>query len=325
MRRYEDFWSWTIFWKTIKCGSLTQAALSLGIDPAVASRQVSALENEVGTALLNRRKRPVTPTPAGEALYEEIGPLIAEFQRFVVRHFEDTVYASSPYVRSIRVCGPQLYVQSRLRPLLAEYMEAHAKAMFCVYLEKTAADLANRTIDVLVSAQSVVRRDLISFDVRTLPKIILASPSYLEKYGEPAAPEALLDHVGLECLTDSAPGAGHFLYKEGRRAAFGFGRVLYSENAAMLLESAIHGDGILFDLPAEDAEEAIRSGALVQILKGWHAKSVSRSIVMRHEDVVSMGPVYDFVQWFVKREREEVIRREARIFERLGDSPDAYF
>ena len=324
MKRYEDFWAWTVFWKAIKCGSLTQAAISLGIDPAVASRLITDLERSVGTKLLNRRRRPLTATPAGDAYYEEVGPLIAEYQRFVARHFEDTVFSYSPYLRSIRVSGPQLYGQERLRPLLNEYRQAHAHAMFCSYLERSPSDLSNRSIDALVTTLPVRRPDLLAFEIRTIPKLVLCSPSYLENHGEPRTPDDLNKHVGLELLNGNSPGAGHFIYRGRERAAFSFERTYYSENATMLRESAIQGEGILFDLPVEYAGKALEEGSLVQILKGWHCRPSTRIIAMRQEDAVGTNAIYDFVQWLVRREREETLRRETQIFTRLNENAADY-
>jgi DNA-binding transcriptional LysR family regulator len=51
-----------------EAGSLQSAAARLGISLSGLSQQVTALERAVGARLFDRRARPVTPTPAGQAL-----------------------------------------------------------------------------------------------------------------------------------------------------------------------------------------------------------------------------------------------------------------
>ncbi|PXY38033.1 LysR family transcriptional regulator [Prauserella flavalba] len=54
----------------ITSGSISEAARNLGYTPSAISQQLSTLEREAGTALLERNGRGVRPTPAGELLSE---------------------------------------------------------------------------------------------------------------------------------------------------------------------------------------------------------------------------------------------------------------
>lgn len=65
----------------VTSGSVTAAAANLGYTPSAVSQQVSALEREAGTALLERVGRGVRPTAAGRLLTEhaaEISRSVAE-------------------------------------------------------------------------------------------------------------------------------------------------------------------------------------------------------------------------------------------------------
>ncbi|MFI5695827.1 LysR family transcriptional regulator [Kribbella sp. NPDC051586] len=57
-----------------ECGSFSAAAERLGYTQSAVSQHISALENDLGTPLL--RRRPVTPTPAGERLLEHAAPIL---------------------------------------------------------------------------------------------------------------------------------------------------------------------------------------------------------------------------------------------------------
>ena len=59
-------------------GSFSAAAASLSYTQSAVSQSISRLEAEVGVALLDRGRRGVTPTPAGEALIGHTGRILAE-------------------------------------------------------------------------------------------------------------------------------------------------------------------------------------------------------------------------------------------------------
>ena len=56
--------------EAVRLGSFSRAADALGLNQSVLSRQVAALEQEMGCPLLRRHGRGVVPTPAGERLLE---------------------------------------------------------------------------------------------------------------------------------------------------------------------------------------------------------------------------------------------------------------
>jgi DNA-binding transcriptional LysR family regulator len=61
-----------IFALVCDLGSVSAAATILGYTQSAVSQQLAALEREVGTALVDRSRRPFHPTPAGRALRPDI-------------------------------------------------------------------------------------------------------------------------------------------------------------------------------------------------------------------------------------------------------------
>ncbi|SFK62094.1 LysR family transcriptional regulator [Rhodanobacter glycinis] len=64
------------FVATVKLGTLSRAAESLYLSQPTISLQLQALERELGATLLERRRRRINLTDAGEALYELARPLV---------------------------------------------------------------------------------------------------------------------------------------------------------------------------------------------------------------------------------------------------------
>ena len=61
---------------TTRLGTLSRAAEALFLSQPSVSLQLKALERELGTHLLERTRRRITLTDAGEALYELARPLV---------------------------------------------------------------------------------------------------------------------------------------------------------------------------------------------------------------------------------------------------------
>jgi DNA-binding transcriptional LysR family regulator len=64
------------FVSVVKLGSLTRAAEALYLSQPTISLQLQALERELGISLVERRRRRINLTDAGEALYELARPLV---------------------------------------------------------------------------------------------------------------------------------------------------------------------------------------------------------------------------------------------------------
>ncbi len=67
-----------IFTRVVDCASFTRAADTLDMPRSSVSAAVQALETRVGTRLLHRTTRKVSPTQDGAAFYERCMRLIAD-------------------------------------------------------------------------------------------------------------------------------------------------------------------------------------------------------------------------------------------------------
>ena len=68
-RNFNDLYAFT---QVVKLGNFSRAAQSLGVQPSALSHRINDLENRLNTKLLNRTTRSMSPTEAGQRLYERI-------------------------------------------------------------------------------------------------------------------------------------------------------------------------------------------------------------------------------------------------------------
>ena len=71
------------FQSVVRLGSFTAAAEEHFISQSAISQQIKALEDELGVALLERKKRSFTLTPAGEFFYKKSLVLVADYDNIV--------------------------------------------------------------------------------------------------------------------------------------------------------------------------------------------------------------------------------------------------
>ncbi len=175
----------------VEAGSLSAAARRRRLSLAAVSRQLGALEAELGASLILRTTRAMTVTDAGRQFYEH-----------ALRALHD-IDAARASVRGaggvLRVSAPVTIGLTHLVPLLPALHAAHPSLVVELRLEDHAADLIAEGIDVAIRAgvalpdsTSVVARELMRFS-----KWVVAAPRYLRAHGTPRTPEALGKHAAI--------------------------------------------------------------------------------------------------------------------------------
>ncbi|MFJ4197900.1 LysR family transcriptional regulator, partial [Pseudomonas sp. NPDC089534] len=69
------------FVKTVEAGSISAAAVQLGLSSQVAGKQIRALEDSLGTQLLSRTTRSQNLTDSGQVFYERAKIILDEMEQ----------------------------------------------------------------------------------------------------------------------------------------------------------------------------------------------------------------------------------------------------
>src|SRR5271156_3383277 len=118
MAKFDDL---SAFAAVAHAGSFTRAAAQLGVTQSALSQTVRALERRLDLKLLNRTTRSVSPTEAGERLYQTIAPRFADIEAelAVLREMRGKPAGS------VRITATEHAVRKlvwpRLEPLLTQY------------------------------------------------------------------------------------------------------------------------------------------------------------------------------------------------------------
>lgn len=99
--------------------SFTVAADHLFVTPSAVSHQIKSLEDELGIALFERGNRSLALTEAGQALFDQVDPLINEIEKITSKFKMQTVR------QSLRVSVQPFFASELFVPRLAEFIEKH--------------------------------------------------------------------------------------------------------------------------------------------------------------------------------------------------------
>lgn len=256
-----------IFVKLVEAGSFTKAAELLSQPKSRISRRLAALEQSLEIQLVYRTTRQMQLTEAGQEYYRQCAPLIQNLEGAS----QSLRQNSEELTGTLRVTAPEDFGKLILSHLLDDFLKRHPKLRFDVVLSGTYLDLVKESIDVALRIGNLKDASLKSKKVLELSSIFVASPSFLERQEAITRPEQLKD---LPCLTMHFHKKNQWrLLKDKQEIRIGVDGPLHTNSPEFNYHLCLLGRGVGM-LPRFLCEEALASGKLVQILKGWSSQSI---------------------------------------------------
>ena len=190
-----------IFHKVAKAGSFTHAAETLHLSQSAISRQISALEEAIGTPLFHRHARGLIPTEQGEILFEAADEMAAKLSFATSRLTESKRSPSGPLRVTTTVGLGSAWLAVRLERFLDKYPDIEVQLI----LSNDELDIAMREADCAIRLRQPQQPDLIQRRLFTVHFHVYASPTYLERFGTPESIEDLDSHR-IVVWGEEAPG-----------------------------------------------------------------------------------------------------------------------
>jgi DNA-binding transcriptional LysR family regulator len=264
MAKLPDFEALAIFAKVVDLRSFAAAATELALSKATVSKAVSRLEERLGARLFNRTSRRLALTDAGQKLSERAARLLADGEAV-----ENEALAQSVTPRGlVRLAVPMSFGMKAVAPLLPEFLKAYPEVSIDLHLSDATVDLIGEGFDAGLRIARLPDSSLIARRLCAMPRYTVAAASYLKKYGRPTHPMQLADHKCFGYAYLSTPNVWHYTNAAGEQASVRPGGPLRVNNGEALVPALVAGLGIA-DLPDFIIGEAIASGEVEVILKGW--------------------------------------------------------
>jgi len=172
---------------TVEEGSLSAAARALGLTQPTLSRQVAALEEELGVVLFERVGRGLELTPGGAELLEHVramGDAAGSLKLAAAGQ-------SSSIEGDISISTTDLVANIVMPTLIQKLRQLHPDISIKLISSDTMSDLKRREADIAIRAMQPGDQDLIARKIGDMTGHLYASEHYLQQIGVPRSAEDL--------------------------------------------------------------------------------------------------------------------------------------
>ncbi|MCG7779230.1 DNA-binding transcriptional regulator YafC [Lelliottia amnigena] len=182
-----------IFVAVVESGSFSRAAVQLGQANSAISRSVKKLEMKLGVSLLNRTTRQLSLTEEGERYFRRVQSILQEMAAAETEIIETR---STPR-GLLRIDAATPVVLHFLLPLVKPFRERYPEVSLSLVSSETFINLIERKVDVAIRAGTLTDSSLRARPLFTSYRKMIASPSYLARYGNPTNVDDLKQHICL--------------------------------------------------------------------------------------------------------------------------------
>jgi DNA-binding transcriptional LysR family regulator len=274
-----------VFLSVARHGGFAAAAAELGMSPSAVSHSIRMIEGRLGLALFARTTRSVALTEAGQNLLASAGQAFTEIEEAVDRIRSSTGTVSG----HLRLSVPRTALSTVITPVIVALSRRHPELVVEIASEDASVDIIARGFDAGIRLGEMIAQDMVA--LRLTPPfnmLVVASPDYLERHGEPLEIADLGNHncIGYRQITSGGLYDWE-LEEDGKLVAIAVRGTVVVTDATYAHELALAGVGIAY-LMAPLAAGDIAAGRLKQVL-AKHAIE-EPGLFLYHPQRASMAP-----------------------------------
>ena len=277
----------SLFRRVIEAGSFSAVAREADMSQSTVSKHIAALEERLGTKLLNRSTRSLSATEAGNEYYHYCVRILNDFQEAEASVGKGQIKPTG----TLRLSSTAPFGRLFIIPALNAFLKKFPDIDIDYQMDDQAIDLVKQGIDLAIHVGPLADSSLIAQKIGSSRRMVVASPEYLMKHGFPKTPADLKSHQCLIYTQYKNPNEWFFNSKqEGDESIRIHGRFKTSSTEA-IKEAAVSGLGIA-TLCEWHAQEQINKGHLTPVLKKYEQTAY---------DINAVYPARRFVPQKVKR------------------------
>ena len=294
-----------MFVRVYELGSMSAAARDQRTSPAVASARISDLEKHLGVRLFARTTRSLQPTENGRIFYDGARRILDAIDDAesavmdVTQNPRGTIFAAAPLGIGRRFIAPHV-------PL---FKDQYPQIDVRLRLSDRPIDVVAEGIDVAFHLGLLDDSTLKVRQVADCPRLLCASPAYIERRGNPADGAALVAEKH-DCLNLRFPGAKEFQWAlqtaEGTRR-FEITGPFESDDGDVLTGWALDGRGIVLK-PIFEVAAHLRAGRLIPVATATPPLPTQLSALSQHRRL--KDPKVRLFTEFMANHCREALRRE---------------
>jgi DNA-binding transcriptional LysR family regulator len=279
-----------VFMRIVERGSFAQAARDLQMPRPTVTHSIQELEALLGTRLLERTTRHVTPTLDGNAYYERCVRLIEDLEEM-----ESAFRGASPH-GPLRVDLQGTLARHFVLPALPDFVSRYPDIELRLSEGDRMVDLVPEGVDCALRAGELKDSSLISRRVAALEQVTCASPEYLARHGVPRSLKELASHRMVHYVSSSTGQPYPLVFVDaGAARSVSLAGILTVTGAEIYTGAAIAGFGLI-QVPRYRIEDQLRNDLLRVVLPDLPPPPMPVSVVYAQSRHLSPR-VRVFVDW----------------------------
>ncbi len=283
-----------VFVRVVEKGSFSAAAEDFRISATMVGKHIAALEERLGTRLLNRTTRRQSLTEVGRIYYQRCKQALAEVE--AADACANELQATPRGL--LRMNAPVSFGANALIAAIDDYLAQYPDVQIELTLNDRIVNLVEEGYELAVRIGSLPDSSLIARPLRPYRMVVCAAPAYLEAHDLVQTPEQLGTHNCLGFIYSIAQTHWRFTDGESSREVEIKGN-LRVNNGQALRTAALRGMGIIMQ-PEVLLADDIAAGRLVRILPEHELPSYPMHLV--YPSHRNMTPkLKSFVEFVVAR------------------------
>ncbi len=178
-----------VFVRVIEKGSFSAVAKERGIGQPAVSKQISSLEDELGTELIHRTSRSIALTEPGRDFYESALRILDDFENATSRIGRGQTAPKG----LIRVTVPPTFARLHMVSKLPAFFAAYPDIAIEIAESESPTTIIEDGFDLAIHSGELPDSTLIARRLGQTMIVLVATPQYLSRHGVPGSPEDLHD------------------------------------------------------------------------------------------------------------------------------------
>jgi DNA-binding transcriptional LysR family regulator len=183
----DKFDAMQMFVRVIEKGSFSAVAKERGIGQPAVSKQISALEDELGTELIHRTSRSIALTEAGREFYESSSRILDDFENATSRIGRGQTAPKGLIRVTVAPTFARLHMVSKLPAFFATYPDMAVE----MAASESPTTIIEDGFDLAIHSGDLPDSTLVARRFAQTMIILVATPQYLTRFGAPESPEEL--------------------------------------------------------------------------------------------------------------------------------------
>ncbi|NWB28684.1 LysR family transcriptional regulator [Pseudomonas gingeri] len=283
------------FIRVTELSSFTLASESLGLPRSSVSEHIQALEELLGTRLLQRTTRKVQATQDGLVLYERSKDLLSHMDELEGLFRQDAALLAG----RIRFDMPSVMARRVIMPRLPEFMARHPRIELEISSTDRRVDLLSEGFDCVLRVGAQPDQSVVARHVSSLQMVNCASPAYLQRHGTPLSPADLAEHRLVHYVGVLGSRSSGFEYLHNGKLIQVPMAGSVTVNSTDCYESACLGGFGLIQAPRHGVHKHLDSGELVAVLPDYLPAPMEVSLLYAQQRHLPRR-VRVFMEWLVE-------------------------